>query len=157
VSAVIDVVAKRPDVDADRIAIIGESFGGYLAPRAAARDRRIAACVLDRAQVSLFRAFLARVPVPEAWKEDLPPGPSWLVAALRIVLARMAKGPSVNDDISASAKAFFDALTCDKTYFRLTAAEGAADHCATGNRPLFHERAFDWLEDRFAQTETRAA
>lgn len=72
ISAVIDAVAKRPDVDADRIVIIGESFGGYLGPRAAARDRRIAACVLDPAQMGLFRAVLARLPFPASWKADSP-------------------------------------------------------------------------------------
>lgn len=134
-----------------------------------------------------------------------PRGPRWLVALLRVILARMAKRPAagwalrrgmlthgvatpwdyfveaaryegadlvpeircptlvcdaVNDDISASARAFFDALTCEKAYLRFTAEEGAADHCVAGNRPLFHERAFDWLDDRLAAAampEARAA
>ena len=35
----------EPGVDADRIGLVGVSFGGYYAPRAAAVDDRIAACV----------------------------------------------------------------------------------------------------------------
>ena len=45
VSAVIDALAKRPDIDANRIGIWGRSFGGYSAPRAASFDHRIKACV----------------------------------------------------------------------------------------------------------------
>jgi pimeloyl-ACP methyl ester carboxylesterase len=91
ISAVIDAVAGRPDVDASRIVVIGESWGGYLVPRAAARDRRMAACVLDPAQISLFKAFLARLPLPASLKASLPQGPRWLVAFLRVLLGRLAR------------------------------------------------------------------
>jgi dienelactone hydrolase len=46
VGPVIDwLVANRTDIDADRIGIWGISLGGYYAPRAAAFDRRIKACI----------------------------------------------------------------------------------------------------------------
>ena len=88
-SAVIDVVAARPDVDPARIVVIGESWGGYLVPGAAARDARIAACVLDPAQLALFRAILTRLPLPQSWKAQLPHGPRWLVRILRLAITRM--------------------------------------------------------------------
>jgi acetyl esterase/lipase len=47
VAAVVDAVVDRPDVDPDRIAIHGWSLGGYLAPRAASAEHRLAACVAD--------------------------------------------------------------------------------------------------------------
>jgi 2,6-dihydroxypseudooxynicotine hydrolase len=43
--AVLDFLTKRPDVDASRIGVLGRSFGGHLAPRSAAADPRIKACV----------------------------------------------------------------------------------------------------------------
>ncbi len=43
--AAIDFLAGRPEVDAARIGILGRSFGGHLAPRSAAHDSRIRACV----------------------------------------------------------------------------------------------------------------
>lgn len=45
VKAVIDYLETRTDVDTGRLGIWGVSFGGYYAPRAAAFDKRIKACV----------------------------------------------------------------------------------------------------------------
>ncbi|MEV4236907.1 MULTISPECIES: alpha/beta fold hydrolase [unclassified Nocardia] len=45
VGPVLDYVAARPEVDADRIALFGVSMGGVLAPRAAAFDQRVAALI----------------------------------------------------------------------------------------------------------------
>jgi alpha-beta hydrolase superfamily lysophospholipase len=53
VSAVIDHALTSPIVDADRIAVSGWSLGGYLAPRAASGDPRIAACIADPGQWDL--------------------------------------------------------------------------------------------------------
>jgi dienelactone hydrolase len=47
VTPVVDYVLSREDVDPDCIAIMGISMGGYMAPRAAAYDHRIAACVAN--------------------------------------------------------------------------------------------------------------
>ena len=45
IGAALDYVTRRADVDDARIALLGLGAGGYLAPRAAAFDRRVAACV----------------------------------------------------------------------------------------------------------------
>lgn len=56
VGPVLDLLAGRDEVDADRIGVIGVSFGGYYAPRAAAFDDRIAACVAFDHMHDLWRA-----------------------------------------------------------------------------------------------------
>ncbi|TDC82568.1 prolyl oligopeptidase family serine peptidase [Actinomadura sp. 7K507] len=56
--AVVDYAAGRPDADPDRIALYGMSFGGYLAPRAAASDRRIRALVANAPQRNLLGIVL---------------------------------------------------------------------------------------------------
>ena len=47
---VIDLIAARPDVRADQLVLVGRSFAGYLAPRAAAFEPRLAALICDPAQ-----------------------------------------------------------------------------------------------------------
>ena len=49
VTPVVDYLLTRPDVDSARIALYGGSFGGYLAPHAAAFEHRLAACIADAA------------------------------------------------------------------------------------------------------------
>ncbi len=56
VSAVIDTVLQCSLVDPRRIAVSGWSLGGYLAPRAASGDSRIAACIADPGQWDLGRS-----------------------------------------------------------------------------------------------------
>src|SRR3954469_23967977 len=43
--AVIDYIETRPDLDASRVGFAGISLGGYYAPRSAAFDKRITACL----------------------------------------------------------------------------------------------------------------
>ncbi len=45
VGAVIDYAVCQPEVDRDRIALVGDSMAGYFVPRAAAFDKRISACI----------------------------------------------------------------------------------------------------------------
>lgn len=47
VTPVVDYLITREEVDPDRIALYGHSFGGYLAPRAAAFEHRIHACIAN--------------------------------------------------------------------------------------------------------------
>lgn len=44
-STVIDYLEKRDEIDPQRLDVVGRSLGGYYAPRCAAHDERIRACV----------------------------------------------------------------------------------------------------------------
>jgi hypothetical protein len=57
VHAVVDYALTRPDVDAKRLALIGYSLGGYFAPRAAACEPRILACIADSLVVDAAQLF----------------------------------------------------------------------------------------------------
>jgi hypothetical protein len=59
---VLDMVLARPDVDPDRVALIGVSHGGYLGARAAAHDPRVHALVLDPGIMRVVDATLAQLP-----------------------------------------------------------------------------------------------
>src|SRR5262249_6666176 len=47
IGAVIDVLSQRTDVDAQRVGVVGQSLGALYAPRAAALEPRIKACVAN--------------------------------------------------------------------------------------------------------------
>ncbi len=44
-SKVLDYLIERPEIDGDRIGVLGRSLGAHYAPKAAAGDERFAACV----------------------------------------------------------------------------------------------------------------
>jgi 2,6-dihydroxypseudooxynicotine hydrolase len=82
IGAVIDVLLKRDDVDGERVGVVGQSLGGLYAPRAAALEPRIKACVancgpfdygalyLVRPRNHLREMFLARTG-SSTWEEGL--------------------------------------------------------------------------------------
>ncbi len=67
VGPVLDFVAAHDRLASDRVAMIGRSFGGYLAPRAAAADHRIGVLAADPAQTDMFAVIRAQLPAP--WLE----------------------------------------------------------------------------------------
>jgi len=189
IGPVVDFAVGRPDVDGARIALLGVSFGGYLAPRAASGEARLAACITDPGEFSLFEELLSRVP---GWVgRQLAGGNQLVLAMLDRVLRRkmrhttagwgMRRGlwvhgvatpldylnltreytlegradkircPTLvcsaeNDETGATARKLYAALSCEKDFLAFAAAEGAGEHCETGARALFNERAFDWLD-----------
>ncbi len=191
----IDYLITRTDVDRARIALMGISFGGYLAPRAASAEPRLAALIADPGQFSLFEA--ARNRVPGFLGSGLSSESSIAAVLLRRIFDSMVRHPTrgwalrrgmlthnasnpldyinmtrdytleglaqkiacptlvcraENDDIAEYATVLFDALTCEKQLMAFTNAEGAGEHCEDGNRSLFHQRAFDWLDEVMSRT-----
>jgi pimeloyl-ACP methyl ester carboxylesterase len=189
VGPVVDYVLTQPEADPQRIALMGASLGGYLAPRAASYERRLAACIADAGEFDLFTAFKDRLPAVLA--RQIPDGNGIALDVLKLALNRrlrhLTKGwtlrrgmwahsastpldymrllqdytlkgyaeqitcPTLvcyadNDMIAAYARQLFDALNCPKHFMTFTSAEGAGEHCEFGNRSLFHQRAFDWLD-----------
>jgi dipeptidyl aminopeptidase/acylaminoacyl peptidase len=57
VAAVVDWVEKRGEVDARKIGLWGVSLGGYYAPRAAAFEKRVKACIALSGAYSLAAAW----------------------------------------------------------------------------------------------------
>ncbi len=72
VRPVIDFALERPEVDPERIVLVGWSFGGYLAPRAAAFEHRIAALVADPGQWDQRDALVPMLPISDEEKRRFP-------------------------------------------------------------------------------------
>ena len=67
VGAVVDYALSRPDVDPERLALLGYSLGGMLAPRAAGKDQRIKAVIPNTLGVDIGAALRMAIP-PVFWK-----------------------------------------------------------------------------------------
>jgi pimeloyl-ACP methyl ester carboxylesterase len=85
-------LVMRPDVDLTRVALMGLSLGGYLAPRAASAEHRLAACIADCGSYDLFAAAMRRVPGPLAG--GLTPGSSLASVVLRRALDTLGSRPT---------------------------------------------------------------
>lgn len=92
VGAVVDFLLERPDVDPDRIALMGLSLGGFLAPRAAADEHRLAACVADCGSFDMYAAALERMPARLA--AGLQAGKRSARVLLGLVLRNLAAKPT---------------------------------------------------------------
>ena len=96
ITPVVDDLLTRPEVDGAKIALIGLSLGGYLAPRAASAEHRIAACIADCGSYDLYAAALERLPGPLAGGlADAAAGrPSRRAALLRGLLELLERRPT---------------------------------------------------------------
>ena len=68
----IDWLIAQEGVAADRLVLVGRSLGGYLAPRGAAHEHRLAALVCDPGQyefVSRVKTMLLPHALPKSWGE----------------------------------------------------------------------------------------
>ena len=87
VGPVLDHLAGDDRLDAGRTALVGVSFGGYYAPRAAAFDDRVAACVAFDHMHDLWRASAAEHPRVTG---AVGRAPDWLVNVLAGVAGRFS-------------------------------------------------------------------
>jgi alpha-beta hydrolase superfamily lysophospholipase len=67
ITPVVDFALKQPSVDPKRIALMGISMGGVLAPRAAAFEHRLAALIANDGVYDFAAAFRSTVP-PDKWE-----------------------------------------------------------------------------------------
>jgi hypothetical protein len=62
ITPVVDLLRARPEVDKRRICLYGSSFGGYLTPRAAAFEHRLAGLTTDPGAVDPFSSWRTALP-----------------------------------------------------------------------------------------------
>ncbi|MBW9075605.1 alpha/beta hydrolase family protein [Agrobacterium deltaense] len=175
VSPMLDIALERfPEIDESRIGIMGLSFGGFLAPRAAAFDKRIRICIADPGNISWgagiikqLEHFTDRAPqeLPEqvrnlvkdyAWKQGVPNTVKDVIDDLKrydnsSIIDKVTCETLVLDgtaEVFRGAQGFFKALNCPKDYMLFDAASTAQSHCQIGGYATATEDIFDWLSSR---------
>lgn len=169
--AAYEYVASRSDVDAKRVAVMGISMGGYLAPRAAAMEPRFAACVAWGGHFDYHEAWVrrrremesggTRVSAPHfhlLWVLGVPDMDAAMEKLKGYTLAGVAEKISCpflvvhgeHDSIVPVdyARRLYEAVGSRNKKLKIfTAEEGGAEHCQGDNRVLGANYVADWLAD----------
>ena len=100
---VVDFAVGLGGIDPDRIALLGMSMGGYLAPRAAAFEHRIAACIAYDGAVDISSAM----PKTPTFDHDS----THRAAELDTMIAHRADAPTSQRWVLSNALWVFDVTT----------------------------------------------
>ena len=165
VSACVDYLASRKDIDADRIALYGASLGGVYAARAASAERRLKALVSDSLVFDLQAAFSHRL--------ALQPGGDW--AMLQWVFGCASPQAVVDKSGQFRMAGFMASIACpylivqgehdflglqtavdahafarsagvDVELHVFTGEDTGASHCQADNPTIGQELIADWLQ-----------
>ncbi|MDY7103047.1 MAG: alpha/beta fold hydrolase [Actinomycetota bacterium] len=172
--AALDWLLDRPDVDPDRIGIVGWSLGGYFAPRAAAFEKRFALCVAWGANHNwgaVQRRRLEREgerPVPHYWEhvmwvwghDDLDTFISFvddihLDGVVERITVPFLVAHGANDrqiPLAYAHRSYEQAVNSPKRELRVfDLEEGAAEHIGLDHLPHVSTFIADWVADTFAE------
>ncbi len=175
VSPVLDWLLARSDVDPAGVVLIGRSFAGYLAPRAAAFEPRLAALVCDPPQPNmgarLPRGVAGRLAVPaieaqvrmnkdraEFFGARMAAHGVTSIAAYFSALRSFNMLPcaagiacptllvEAEHDFAAGGSAVLrDAMIAPVDLQRLSSASGAGGHCAGLGQEIWNAAVYGWL------------
>lgn len=163
VSAGVDYLQARKDVDGSRIALAAISLGGYYAARGAAFEPRLKACIVWGADYDYYEVWQKRA-------DDHPMAAhlTWILGARDIAEAReklrdfhlrgiaskircplLITHSEVDTFVPVEhAYRLYEEATCDKEMMIFKAGEAGELHCQSDHLPLAHARVFDWLTDK---------
>ena len=173
-AACVDYLESRPDVDSDRIGLVGWSLGGYYAPRAAAFEKRLKLVVAWGANHNWGDVQKKRLeregenPVPHYWEHVLwvwgqPDIPTFVDYASRITLDGVVERITCpflithgeNDrqiPLAYAHRSYEQAVNAAKRELRVfTPAEGATEHIGLDHLPHVGAFTADWIEDTLGE------
>ncbi len=110
VTPVVDFALSLPETDAERLAILGYSMGGYLVPRALASEKRIRWGIVDGGVFSVFNGTLANF--PDSVRQAFTAG-DCDTAVNELVTQEMSKNPTINQFINQMFRTFQVKTPCE--------------------------------------------
>lgn len=162
ISAAVDYLMTRRDIDHDRIGLMGISMAGYYAPRAVCFEHRIKACVVWSALYDVLNElYLTHPPLQThmQWivgaKSDEEARRKYAAFTLKGLVSKIrcpvlvTHGELDHMVPASSAQRLYDELTVkDKTIRIYTDEEGGAVHASVDNYSQVVPYQVDWLLDR---------
>jgi dienelactone hydrolase len=182
---VLDWLLARPEVDPDAVVLVGRSFAGYLAPRAAAFDHRLAALVCDPAQpdmgarlpdglvgrlapavvraqmrMSADRAEFFGARMAAHGIDDIDRYFAELRRFNMLDQAHLITCPTLlveadHDFAGGGSQTLRDRLTAPADLVRLTESQGADGHCAGLGQEIWSETVYGWLRAKLSSVAAR--
>ena len=169
-AACVDYLQARPEIDPDRIGIVGWSLGGYYAPRAAAFEKRLKLVVAWGANHNWGEVQHARLrregehPVPHYWEHVMwvwgqPDLDGFLKVAEQVSLDGVAERITVpflithgvNDrqiPVRYAEQSYAQAVNSPRRELRIfSAEEGGAEHISIDNLPVVGAFIADWIAE----------
>ncbi|HWD42461.1 MAG TPA: prolyl oligopeptidase family serine peptidase [Actinomycetota bacterium] len=165
---VVDAMAARPDVDPERIALIGISQGGFWVPRALAFEHRFVAAVADPGVVDVSTSWTERLSRSTRATLHFRGEPYGVAGDSRFDLYQEVLKYRLGDEVNqittpllitepegeqfwpGQSQALYDRLPGPRQLVRFTAAEGANRHCEPMGLATRDLRIFDWLDRHLA-------
>lgn len=160
----IDLLSSRDDIDINKLAIVGRSFAGYHAPRAAAFEPRIKVLVvwsafysvvgnLERRKQALprFKEVIGEeddAKFYEKAKEYTLEGVSEKITCPMLVIHGEAD-PQV--DVEDARRLYKEASSKDKELRIFKLGEPGAGHCTHDAPSVAFPMVFDWVADKLSQ------
>ena len=174
VTPVIDYALTRKEVDQTKIILAGWSFGGFLAPRAAAYEHIIAALIADPGQwdaadslnTSVINKISSLLNTDEMLHWRIVQRGFWALNVNCLEdffksmenfkvshIAQNIRCPTLitlpeGDPIASGALALYKALNVsNKKLVHFSEEEGSGGHCEMLSRSLYNQKIFDWLDE----------
>lgn len=152
ITPVVDFAVAIPGVDADRIALLGISMGGALAPRAAAFERRLKILIANPGVLDWGQAMTAqfRAGVPEAMAL-LPANPAAFDAAMAKVMATVPlydwylrdsmnkHGVRTPSQLITDLARYTNVRVAEKITCRTLVMDGTGEAFSVGQAKLLHD------------------
>jgi dienelactone hydrolase len=177
--AALDYLAGRPEIDPDRIGLIGASMGGYYCARAAAFEPRFAAAVAYGAQYDYRETWIRRLNIqpgspiaaPAHHLFDVLGVESWEAAlavleafTLRGVAGRIScpflivHGENDRQILPEDAAALYEEIGSEVKELRIFKdEEGGSAHCQIDCPEPAQSYMADWLADRLGVSQRAPA